>query len=116
MTDKLRPVAWGMQNADGQITDVITPEEHDRIDGAYTIPLYTAPPKPDLLNQTCCECGKSGGYALYCVDCWSKASEWKGLTDEELNDLARWADEHGGTFHTAYGKAIEAALKSKNGF
>jgi hypothetical protein len=39
------PVAWGMQNADGQITDVITPEEHDRVEGAYTIPLYTAPPK-----------------------------------------------------------------------
>jgi hypothetical protein len=37
------PVAWGMQNADGQITDVITPEEHDRVEGAYTIPLYTAP-------------------------------------------------------------------------
>jgi hypothetical protein len=40
--------------------------------------------------------------------------EWQGLTDDELNDLARWADEHGGTFHTAYGKAIEAKLKEKN--
>ena len=37
------------------------------------MPLYAAPLKPDLLNQTCCECGCSGGYALYCVDCWSKA-------------------------------------------
>jgi hypothetical protein len=40
--------------------------------------------EPDLLNQTCCECGKSGGYALYCVDCWNKASQWQGLTDEQI--------------------------------
>jgi hypothetical protein len=40
--------------------------------------------------------------------------EWVGLTEEDLNGLARWADEHGGTFHTAYGKAIEAKLREKN--
>jgi len=28
--------------------------------------------KPDLLNQTCCGCGLSGGYALYCGWCWSE--------------------------------------------
>jgi hypothetical protein len=39
---------------------------------------------------------------------------WVGLTDADLNGLARWADEHGGTFHTAYGKAIEAKLREKN--
>ena len=53
------PVVWGMQNSFGQITDVITPDEHDRVEGAYTVPLYTAPPK----------------------------REWQGLTDEEVDNL-----------------------------
>ena len=94
--------------------------------------------KPDLLNQTCCECGQSGGFALYCVACVSKFEstqsqelsgkaeeleaeikrlqerEWVGLTDEELNEHARWADEHGGTFYLAYARSIEAKLKEKN--
>lgn len=35
--------------------------------------------EPDLLNQTCCECGKSGGYALYCGECWGKATKRNGL-------------------------------------
>ena len=38
-----KPVAWGYKNSDGQIIDCITPEEHDRIEGDYTIPLYTLP-------------------------------------------------------------------------
>ena len=40
--------------------------------------------------------------------------EWVGLTDEELNEHARWADEHGGTFYLAYARSIEAKLKEKN--
>jgi hypothetical protein len=40
--------------------------------------------------------------------------EWVGLTDEELNEHARWADEHGGTFYIAYARSIEAKLKEKN--
>ena len=35
------PVAWGMPRSDGQIVDVITPEEHAREEGGYTVPLYT---------------------------------------------------------------------------
>jgi hypothetical protein len=35
------PVAWGMPRRDGQIVDVITPEEHERVEGGYTVPLYT---------------------------------------------------------------------------
>jgi hypothetical protein len=39
------PVAWGMPSAGGGfIVDCITPEEHARIEGGYTIPLYTTPP------------------------------------------------------------------------
>ena len=40
-----KPVAWGMLNKDGGIYDSISPEEHDREEGAYTIPLYTHPIK-----------------------------------------------------------------------
>lgn len=31
--------------------------------------------EPDLLNQKCCECGRSGGFALYCGWCWSKGDK-----------------------------------------
>ena len=34
------PVAWGMENRDGDILDVITPTEHARLEGGYTVPLY----------------------------------------------------------------------------
>lgn len=37
------PVAWGMMNDDGAIYDVITPEEHARCEGEYSVPLYVAP-------------------------------------------------------------------------
>jgi hypothetical protein len=34
------PAAWGMENDDGQIYDCITPEEHARQEGQYTVALY----------------------------------------------------------------------------
>ena len=37
---KDEPVAWGMET-DGLIYDVICPDEHEREEGEYTIPLYT---------------------------------------------------------------------------
>jgi len=43
-----------------------------------------------------------------------KQREWAELTDEEVNEIARWADEHGGTFHISYAKGIESKLKEKN--
>jgi len=39
---KDEPVAWGMEK-DGVILDVICPEEHEREEGEYNIPLYTHP-------------------------------------------------------------------------
>lgn len=36
------PVAWGMLSR-GVIVDAICPEEHDREEGSYNIPLYTHP-------------------------------------------------------------------------
>jgi len=47
------PVAWGMPSVTGEILDVITPAEHDRFEGRYTVPLYAvpvhAPPQPSAL-------------------------------------------------------------------
>ena len=39
---KDEPVAWGMEK-DGVILDVICPDEHEREEGEYTIPVYTQP-------------------------------------------------------------------------
>ena len=39
------PVAWGYKDFNGDISDCICPEEHDRAEGDYTIPLYTNPVK-----------------------------------------------------------------------
>jgi hypothetical protein len=41
----MKPVAWGMLDKDGGIYDSISPEEHDREEGVYDIPLYTHPAK-----------------------------------------------------------------------
>jgi hypothetical protein len=53
---KDEPVAWGMEK-DGVILDVICPAEHERLEGAYIIPLYAHP------------------------------KEWVGLTDEEIENI-----------------------------
>ena len=39
---KDEPVAWGMKK-DGIILDVICPDEHEREEGSYTVPLYITP-------------------------------------------------------------------------
>jgi hypothetical protein len=60
MTDQ--PIAWGMPQPDGAIIDCITPEEHARMPGQYTVPLYAAPqPKaepqePVALDHIACIC------------------------------------------------------------
>jgi hypothetical protein len=35
------PVAWGMTWKDGEIYDVISPAQHAKEEGDYTVPLYT---------------------------------------------------------------------------
>ena len=47
---------------------------------------------------------------------WAESKKtWVGLTDEEIEQLAKWADEHGHDgWHLEYGRAIEAKLKEKN--
>ncbi len=41
--------------------------------------------------------------------------EWQGLKPEEIEKLAKWADEHGhGPFHTDFAFAIDRLLRGKN--
>ena len=74
--------------------------------------------EPDLLNQTCCECGKSGGYALYCGECWGKATkrEWVGLTDEQIEAIHQSTWMQSTATLNDFARAIEAAhgIKEKN--
>lgn len=48
---KDEPVAWGMKK-DGIILDVICPDEHEREEGGYTVPLYTITPQQEVKNET----------------------------------------------------------------
>ena len=41
--------------------------------------------------------------------------EWVGLTDEEIEELAKWADKHAAPWHLEFARAVEAKLKDKNG-
>lgn len=41
--DSTEPVAWAMPKGDGTFIDVITPAEHAREEGSYTVPLFAHP-------------------------------------------------------------------------
>ena len=56
------PVAWAMLHDNGHFIDAIHPDEHARVEGKYTHPLYT-----------------------------TKQRTWVGLTDEEVGDLSDFA-------------------------
>ena len=84
---KDEPVAWGYRDRNGEITDCITPHEHDRAEGDYRIPLYTTPPQ----------------------------RTWVGLTDEEIR--LQWSEFWEAECHPwaiEFARAIEAKLKEKN--
>jgi len=94
--EQVKPVAWGMEK-DGVILDVICPDEHEREEGEYTIPVYTQPQRT-----------------------------WVGLTDEEMRELEKQfeaervstSDEEYLVIYPAaywqWQRAIEAKLKEKN--
>ena len=44
------PVAWGMF-VDGDFWDAIHNDEHNRVEGEYTIPLYTTPQIKELSDE-----------------------------------------------------------------
>jgi len=39
---------------------------------------------------------------------------WAGLTDEEIEATAKWADKNAAPWHIEFARAIEAKLKEKN--
>jgi len=39
---------------------------------------------------------------------------WVGLTDEEIEATAKWADKNAAPWHIEFARAIEAKLKEKN--
>jgi hypothetical protein len=61
MTDK--PIAWGMPRPDGTIIDCITPEEHAREPGQYTVPLCKCQPKAEHRPPNC------GTGFCSCIEC-----------------------------------------------
>jgi hypothetical protein len=72
------PVAWGIPNIYGEIYDVISPDEHARCEGKYTVPLYTAPqPRREPLTDE---------EILEIKECYSNEF---GLEDKYAKDFAR---------------------------
>ena len=45
---------------------------------------------------------------------WCDDHEWVGLTDDEIEALAKWADKNAAPWHLEFARAIEAKLKEKN--
>lgn len=74
------PVAWGMQNDDGEIYDCITPKQHAADEGEYTVPLYTTP--PNVATSLAAPAPKERKRQ-------SARSAWVGLTDEEYEKAIR---------------------------
>jgi len=78
---KDEPVAWGMEK-DGVILDVICPDEHEREEGSYTVPLYTTPQiktkdEPVAWEQFHEHMAGPNYVAPQC--------KWVGLTKEEID-------------------------------
>jgi len=71
------------------------------------------------MKCSCAECGRSGGYALYCLRCAEEMLKqtqrtWVGLTAEDLKLLsAEWRIVYG-AWMDDFARDIEAKLKEKN--
>jgi len=85
VSQKQEPVAWGCRFQDGSINDCICPEEHNRCEGDYNIPLYAAPV--------------------------SAKREWVDLTDDELKAAL---EVHQVGLSVRIGRIAIAAFKEKN--
>jgi len=79
------PVAWGMKGKDGLILDVICLDEHDRVEGSYTIPLYTTP----------------------------QQRTWVGLMEEEIREILVKFYAYNPRL-VSFAQEIQAKLKEKN--
>jgi hypothetical protein len=108
---KDEPVAWGMKK-DGVILDVICPDEHEREEGEYTIPLYTAPQlqtkdKPVALQYPQKDIDWQREQQIKAQGSTTPQRTWVGLKDD---DEIPWD----GVDAKSFAKAIEAKLKQKN--
>jgi hypothetical protein len=97
------PVAWGMLDKDGGIYDSISPEEHDREEGAYTIPLYTHPVSKAK--------DRFPNYESICLQCGTTIYKpaFKTLTDEEI--AQEWSKFYPDVFHTHLIEFARAILR-----
>jgi hypothetical protein len=97
------PVAWGMTWKDGEIYDVISPAQHTKEEGDYTVPLYLHPAKELHLSL---QKSKQTGELLavtYTDDehrivevLWQRPPEAQlMLTHEEINDAWKQSHEDG---------------------
>jgi len=68
------------------------------------------------MKCACDECGRSGGYALYCLRCAELAlkKEWVGLTQDELTMICDSMKTWSSFTVTDVYFAIEAKLREKN--
>jgi hypothetical protein len=82
---KNEPVAWAMF-VDGDFWDAIHPEEHNRVEGKYTVPLYTHPAKT-LIPLTDDECE-----AIINKHDWFSKS-WREMAKEIHDAILRKAQE-----------------------
>ena len=81
----------------------------------FKIPLYTAPPKPDLPIPP--ECETEAERNAFCFGWWKalevNRKEWQGLTDDEMYKL--WVGSPAETEDRfAFARATEAKLKENN--
>ena len=80
------PAAWGMEHPDGDIIDVITPEEHAKKEGQYTVALYREPQHlqtwvgltPEVIEQ-----GQKESWVT--KQAWESAVWWAEAKLKELN-------------------------------
>ncbi len=80
--EKREPAAWGMENDDGQIYDCITPEEHAKKEGQYTVALYRGREwvglTPEVIEQ-----GQKESWVT--KQAWESAVWWAEAKLKELN-------------------------------
>jgi len=102
---KDEPVAWGMEK-DGVILDVISPDEHDREEGSYTVPLYTSPQIKTKNEPVPWEQFHEHMAGPNYV---APKRTWVGLTDEEIESIYMETMNF-----QQNARRIEAKLKERN--
>ena len=70
-----------------------------------------------MFKMCCGDCGEcwwvGNTRTCKCLDEAPKR-EWVGLTDEEIEELAKWADKNAAPWHIGFARAVLKAAKEKN--